>query len=430
MFEGVRWSWSRLRGPLLALSLFTASAVVAACTENLEGGAACPALCPEQSEQFRDTTVDAVALDSSVGGFPALGIGSALLLANRPDTLVTRTIMRFDVLSTAFAPNRTGAVDSITAVDSVFLKIPLDTTARRGINPVTIEAYDVDTTARDTVPAVLRALFRPDRLIGALTLTPSTTGDTIRIPLSKTVMAAKIAAKARLRVGLRMVGNSGQLRLRAFTLGTSASTLQYDPSTDTTYAPTVVTAQTTLLGASEDVNIAYSTYGLIDVGSPAPGASTLVVGGMPSYRTYLRFNVPLRITDSSTIVRADLVLTQQRSRFGNANDTVAVYPLVPNATSDVSDLRRAIDLAAEGRLVGVDTALMVPSDSGQKVVNVLALARSWRTLTKTVPRALALRIGFEGAQPAELRFFSSEASPALRPKLRITYLPKSEFVLP
>jgi hypothetical protein len=63
-------------------------------------------------------------------------------------------------------------------------------------------------------------------------------------------------------------------------------------------------------------------------------------------------------------------------------------------------------------------------------VNVLALARSWRTLTKTVPRALALRIGFEGAQPAELRFFSSEASPALRPKLRITYLPKSEFVLP
>ena len=74
MFEGVRWSWSRLRGPLLALSLFTASTVVAACTENLEGGAACPALCPEQSEQFRDTTIDAVALDSSVGGFPALEV--------------------------------------------------------------------------------------------------------------------------------------------------------------------------------------------------------------------------------------------------------------------------------------------------------------------------------------------------------------------
>lgn len=430
MSEGVRWSWSRLRGPLLALALLTVSAVAAACTENLEGGAACPALCPEQSERFRDTTFDAAVLDSSVGGFPALGIGSVLLLANRPDTLVTRTIMRFDVLTTAYAPNRTGAVDSITAVDSVFLKIPLDTTGRRGANPVTIEAYDVDTTASDTVPAVLRSLFRPDRLIGSLSLTPSATGDSLRVPISKTVMAAKIAAKKRLRVGLRMVGNAGQLRLRAFTLGTSATTLQYDPSTDTTYAPTVVTAQTTLVGASEDVNIAYSTYGLIDVGSQAPGATTLVVGGLPSYRTYLRFNVPLRITDSSTIVRADLVLTQQRSRFANTGDTVTVYPLVPNATSDVGDLRRAIDLASEGKLIGMDTTLLVPRDSGQKVFNVLTLARSWRTLTKSVPRALALRIGFEGAQPAELRFFSAEAAPALRPKLRITYLPKSEFVLP
>jgi hypothetical protein len=48
----------------------------------------------------------------------------------------------------------------------------------------------------------------------------------------------------------------------------------------------------------------------------------------------------------------------------------------------------------------------------------------------TVPRGLALRIALEGAQPAELRFFSRTAAPALRPKLRITYLPKSEFVLP
>jgi hypothetical protein len=338
--------------------------------------------------------------------------------------------MRFDVLTTAYAPNRTGAVDSITTVDSVFLKIPLDTTGRRGTGPVTIEAYDVDTTVSDTVPAVLRSLFRADRFIGSLSLTPSTTGDTIRVPLSKTVLAAKIAAKKRLRVGLRMVGGAGQLRLRAFTLGISATTLQYDPTTDTTYAPAVVTAQTTLPGGSEDVNIAYSTYGLIDVGSQAPGVGTLVVGGLPSYRTYMRFNLPLRITDSSTIVRADLVLTQQRSRFGNAGDTVAVYPLVPNATSEVSDLRRAIDLAAEGRLIGMDTTLLVPSDSGQKVFNVLTLARSWRTLAKSVPRALALRIGFEGAQPAELRFFSAEAPAALRPKLRITFLPKSEFVLP
>jgi hypothetical protein len=29
-----------------------------------------------------------------------------------------------------------------------------------------------------------------------------------------------------------------------------------------------------------------------------------------------------------------------------------------------------------------------------------------------------------------LRFFDSQAAPTLRPRLRITYLPRSEFVLP
>ena len=430
MSERVRWSWSRFRAPLLLLTLVTSSLVAAACTEKLDGGAACPSLCPEQSQQFRDTTFEAVALDTSLGGFPSLGLSATMLLANRPDTVVTRNILRYDALVTSFNPNGTGALDSITTIDSVFLRLPLDTSGRRGTAPVTVQVFDVDTTASDTVPAVLRSLFRPDRLLGALTVTPFTTGDTIKIPLSKIAVALKIAAKARLRLGLRLVGGTGQLRPRAFTLGTGAATVQYDPATDTTYRPIAVATTTTIAGATPDVNLAYTVYSLTDVGSPPLTANTLLVGGYPAYRTYLRFNVPARITDSSTIVRADLILTQQRSRFGNANDTVAVLPIVPATTSAVSDLRRILDLAAEGRFAGVDSTRLVPSDSGARTINVLALARNWRNLPTNVPRALAFRISQEGAQPAELRFFNSKAAAGLRPKLRITYLPKSEFVLP
>ncbi|MFO0074111.1 MAG: hypothetical protein ACK55A_18775 [Gemmatimonas sp.] len=419
-----------MRAPLLVLALCATSVAAAACTENLDGGAGCPSLCPEESERFRDTTFEALEIDSSLAGYPALGLSNNLLLANRPDTLVTRAILRFDVLTTSFLPNGTGTLDSITTVDSVFLKLPLDSTGRRGGNPVTLEAYDVDTTASDTVPAVLRSLFRPDRRIGTLTLTPSSTGDTSRVPLSRTFMQARIAAKSRVRVGLRLTGSSGQLRLRAFTLGFGAPTLQFDPASDTTYRPITLTTQTTLSGAENEVNLAYSLYALTDIGSPPPGPNTLVVGGYPAYRTYMRFNVPRRISDSSTIVRADLLLTQQRSRFGNVRDSVAVFPLVPTATADVSDLRRILDLTAEGTLLGVDTTRFVPGDSGVRSLNVLGLARSWRLQAPTVPRGLALRIALEGAQPAELRFFSRTAAPALRPKLRITYLPKSEFVLP
>lgn len=430
MTERFRWSWSRLRGPLLVLALGLGAAAVGACSESLDGGAACPTLCPSRTASFRDTTFDAVVLDSSLGGYPTLGLSSTLLLANRPDTLVTHGVLRFDRLATSFQPNRTGALDSITTVDSVYLTLPLDSTGRRGGAPVTLEVFDVDTTERDSVQAVVRSLFRADRRIGMLIVTPSSTRDTLRVPLNKVVVQQKIAAKARLRLGLRLSGASGQLRVRAFQLGAGAPTVQYDPSTDTTYTPTSINTATALTNATADVALAYQVYGITDLGSPALSPGTLLVGGFPAYRSYLRFAIPARITDSSTIVRADLLLTQQRSRFGNANDSVTIVPIVPTTTDVVSDLRRVLDLAAEGVFAGVDTARLVPSDSGTRTLNVLALARNWRTLPTNVPRAIAFRIGLEGGQPAELRFFNSKAAAAVRPKLRITYLPRSEYALP
>lgn len=431
MTERVRFTpWPRFRGPLLLCGLVLAAVTAAACTESLDGGAACPSLCPSTAESFRDTIVDAVVLDSSLVGYPALGLSPLILIANRPDTVVTSAIIRFDVLPTVFNVNRGATVDSITAVDSVFLRFPLDSTGRRGTRPVTLEVYDVDTTASDSVTSVVRSLFRPDRRIGSLVFTPSAIGDSIRIPFSKTVMAAKIAAKGRLRLGVRIRGGSGQLRAVAFVVGSGAPSVVFDPSTDTTYAPQQISPSTILPNATADVELAYAVYMISDIASPPPGANTLVVGGFPAYRSYLRFNVPSRITDSSTIVRAEVLLTQQSSTFGNAADSVGLFALIPTTTSLVTDLRRILDLAAAGSFAGVDSTLLLPSASGVRAVDVLALARTWSTLPTNVPRAIAFRIGLEGAQPAELRFHSSKAAAALRPRLRITYLPRSEFALP
>ena len=423
-------SWRRFRGPLLLCGLVIAAVTAAACTESLDGGAACPSLCPSTAESFRDTIVDAVVFDSSLGGYPALGLSPLILIANRPDTVVTSAIIRFDVLPTVFTANRGTSVDSITAVDSVYLRFPLDSTGRRGTRPVTLEVYDVDTMASDSVTSVVRSLFRPDRRIGSLLFTPSAIGDSIRIPFSKTVLAAKIAAKGRLRLGVRIRGGSGQLRALAFVAGAGAPTVVFDPSTDTTFAPQQISPSTIVPNATADVELSYSVYMISDLASPPPGANTLVVGGFPAYRSYLRFNVPSLITDSSTIVRAEVLLTQQASTFGDARDSVGLLALVPTTTGLVTDLRRILDLSAAGSFAGVDSTLMVPAATGVRAVNVLSLSRTWRTLPANVPRAIAFRIGLEGAQPAELRFFSSKAPAALRPRLRITYLPRSEFALP
>jgi hypothetical protein len=407
-----------------------AVAGIAACTENFSGGDACPSLCPAAVSQFRDTTLDAVTLDTTLGDFPALGLSSTMILANRPDTLVTRNVIRFDVLPTSYLPNKTEASQSITTVDSVVLVIPLDTTARLGAGTVTVDAFDVDTTENDSSNVVVRSLFRADRKIGTVSITPGVLSDTLRIPISRDVMAAKIAAAARLRVGLRMTNGTGQLRIIAFSGGAGVPYVRFDPSTDTTYAPLTASPTTSLELATTDVNLSYMLYTLVDKGSPLPDASTLLIGGFPSYRTYMRFNVPKYITDSSTVVRAEVLLTQKPSKFANVADTVSVLPLVPTATTLVTDIRRILDLSADGGFAALDSTRLVPRDSGQRALNILALARSWKLLPADVPQSVAFRISIEGAQPAELRFFSSKAAAGLRPRLRITYLPRTETAIP
>ena len=424
-------SWFRRHRARVAL-LFAASVAVAiaGCTESFEGGAACPSLCPGKAVAFKDTTFEAVVQDTSVAGFPALGLSVGLLLVNRPDTLVTRAVLRFDALPSTFTPSGATTTSPITAIDSVLLKLPLDSTARLGSLPVTLDIFDVDTALSDTVTAVVKSLFRTDRLISSFVFTPNTTRDTLRIPLAKAPVLAKIVAGSRLRLGLRIRGGSGQLRLRAFSFGVGVPFITFDPSTDTTYTPITVNTSSTVSTLTADAALAYTVYSILDKGSSVPDVQTLIVGGYPAYRSYLRFNVPKSITDSSTIVRAEVLLTQRRSSFASSGDTVTIVPLVPTTTTAITDLYRILDLAAEGSFASVDTIRLVPRDSGLRALNVLSLVRSWSALSANVPRAIAFRIGIEGAQPAELRFFSSRAPAAVRPRLRITYQPRTEFAIP
>jgi hypothetical protein len=423
----VRSRIARRLSPLLACA---AVILGVACSESYDGGQACPSLCPVTPSAFRDTIVEAVTLDTTIGGFPTLGLSAALLVANRPDTLVTNGVLRFDVLPTAFRPNNGTDTASITAIDSVYLRLPLDSTGRSGTTPVTLDVFDVDTTASDSVSAVVRSLFTTARRIGTLTFVPSTSPDSIRVPLSKAAVLAKIRGSARLRLGLRITSGTGQVRVRAFELGGGSPTVAFDASTDTLYAPTIVSTSTSIGGLTSDASLAYQVYTLLDRGSPTPGTNTLVVGGFPAYRSYLRFVIPPRILDSSTIVRAELLLTQRPSTFASAGDSVSVVPLVPTSVASVTDLRRVLDLSAQGTFAQLDSTRLVPRDSGQRAVNVITLVRSWYSLPTNVPRAIAFRIGNEGAQASEFRFFSSEAAPALRPRLRLTYLPRTEAALP
>ena len=69
--------------------------------------------------------------------------------------------------------------------------------------------------------------------------------------------------------------------------------------------------------------------------------------------------------------------------------------------------------------------------TGERSFEIVALVRTWRgNSTSVSPRAVALRSANEGAKPGEVDFFSAEAAAALRPRLRLTYVPQTSFGLP
>jgi hypothetical protein len=157
------------------------------------------------------------------------------------------------------------------------------------------------------------------------------------------------------------------------------------------------------------------------------------VGGVPGRRAYLRFTIPRRFTDSATVVRATLRLTQQPTRFGSARDTIALHAQVGLASPQITDLRRAASIIGAPGLLVSDSLLTFPSDSGVKTFELYSLVRAWGAQALVInppPRSVILRASAEGTFPAEIRFFSTTAPAALRPVMRISYIPNVSYGVP
>jgi hypothetical protein len=416
----------------------TAVFTIAACSEKLEGGASCPLLCPQQAADLRDTIIDAVVSDTTVIGVPPIGAEKYLMLASHGDTLETRVIVRYDTLPQHYTA--AGNLDStITRLDSAVLIIPIlkPDTLHRPKGPITIEAYNVDSTPpdsislpTDTVSAVLAKLFRPNRLLGSKTFAPESILDTLRLPISTDSVLNRVLNAKRLRVGFRLVSSQGYDLQFGSTQSGQPVTLRMKASMDTaakavTVSPLSQTPanQTFLAGPLAD-------YSIVVRGGFATGVNLIGVGGVPTRRTLLRFNVPSRIVDSTTIVRASLLLTQSPNRRLAARDSVYVFPSAVLVQSSITDVRTLLQFVSASGIYG-DSIPMAPADSGVRSFEVVRLVRTWHgTSGEVSPRSIVLRSSGEGGKPGEIDFFSSKAGAAVRPRLRITYVPQTSFGLP
>jgi hypothetical protein len=418
------------------LAVFVIAAAVA-CNENLDGGAACPALCPAQNVAIRDTLIDPVLVfDSTFIGYPERGQELGMLLASRGDSIDVRGIIRFDSLTTSFVPAGDTA-RPITHVDSSQVRLVLDRRGAKIPTQVTFDVYDVDdTTAADTASAPLLARFGASQRIGTRTWLRDSLPDTLFVPLADSAVLDKLTSQRRLRLGVRVSGNASvSLRVQTIESGYPARLLYKPTTTDTSVHILTVGPTSATPAGSEDPEIRQdlTDFSLVAKYGLPQYPNTMAVGGMPGRRAYLRFNVPSYITDSNTVVRATLRLTQRPLPFGDATDTMVVHAHVVLAGPQVTDLRRATNIITTALLLVNDSLLIVPRDSGVHAIEIFGLVRAWsnqKTLVNPPPHAVVLRAAPEGLLPLEARFYSSTAPAGLRPVMRISYVPRATFGVP
>jgi hypothetical protein len=415
------------------LGLLVASGF-AACAEQLDSTVGCPIVCPQQTLPLRDTIIDAVVFDTSVAAFPALGFEGNLLLSNRPDTFETRVIARFDTLPTharRFGDNEDIEITKVDTVGLVLQLQPADS-LRQPDRPYVIEVYDVSPVG-DTSTAQLLALFTPDRLIAQEQFEPQEAFSDIReILLPADFISAKIVNREPLRLGIRIVADgSAELRLRGSLEGTGIY-LSMNVFGDEVSPRVTVATQSRFPEGELFQQRALADFTIVAL-HPPKDPNVLRVGGYPASRAYLRFDIPRWLLDSTIVIRATLVMHQKPVLVGPSSDqllTIFQLPLL-GSPAVIQDVGRLLEFIGPARFLGMDSLVVVPRSGGQRLIEIGPLARRWLgTDPDIAPRVVVLRTRDDSAFPQLADFYSIEAPAELRPKLRVTYAPRTIFGLP
>jgi hypothetical protein len=427
----------KLWTPLAALATAIA---VSACGESLDSGPVCPALCPGPIVELRETVIEPVVLDTAIAGLPPVGSEAFLLLADRPGVVVSYGVVRFDTLFTTYIVANGEARDTlqVTVLDSAYLRLKFDTASTIATQPVTIELFDIGAAPEDTNTAAIVGIVQSATPFADTTIAVAALADSLRLVIPKEFLQGKIdQARADPLVGLRIAvrvtsAAPVQLRAAASNLGVSPPLLIYDPvPADTSVHPHIITTYSKTPAEPPGLASRLRDFVVFAFSTPQPAASALAVGGLPASRSLFRFEIPSELIDSTTIVRATLILHPTGEAVGS--DSLFIIPQIGTAGTVITDPRREVLLAIDATTAyGVDTLRIEPGSTDSVTVDIVNLVAVWRAIgVDTLPRSLVLRSAGEGSIAEQVVFYSSEsADPALRPRLRIRYIPAVDFGLP
>jgi hypothetical protein len=389
--------------------------ILCGCQERLTSPGECPALCPGGAPQvFDEVLTPIVGADSSFRGYVQPPAALALRASNGLHGVEDRAIMRYPRRADSVSVRDTLRPYTIDSVAFGFTIIARDTT----LGGLQLEVFRLPTSLDSTTTyAAVDPAFVTENLITIINVPdPVKTGSVRAVLQGLDLARVQIppSDSGVLALGVRIDSPSPTgVRLGAAAAGTGAAFVTYV----TLDVPDTGTAKLRTLSLNPSFNASVTTA------PQTEDADLLAVGGEPSSRALLRFDLPPRIRDSATIVRATLELTPVAAITGLPTD-----PARLQARAVLADLGAKSPVSSVAGRVPADTL-----ESGATTVSFEAvrLVELWLGAT-TRPSALVLSLApdLEAATFSRPVFYSTRADPALRPRLRISYLLSFPFENP
>jgi hypothetical protein len=402
--------------PLAWLAAFVLlSGLNTACQEELTAPAECPELCPGGEARVFDTVLTPIpGSDTSFAGYVPRHRAGAMLLSSGLPAAEARTIYRFQA-----RPDSIGVRDTLRAyaVDSVVLALNL---VRRDtlVDGLKLYLYRIDPATADssaTFGTIVPQLV-PTAIIDSIAVADSLNAGPVRTVLRGADLA-KVALPLEgdgvLAIGVAMTAaQPSGVRLGTL-VGQSGPTLISHVTVD---VPDTGALRKQTLTSQALV----SNYVLASPATPDP--DLLTVGGEPSSRALLRFDLPEPIDDSATIVRATLELVPVAPVIGLPTD-----PPLLEAKALLADLGAKSPVTADARFIASDTLSVGTADTVR--LDVTSIVRLWQTVEER-PEAVFLSLLPEAASFSRPVFGSTRSETPGAARLRVTYLRPFPFESP
>lgn len=376
--------------------------VLAGCREELSVPSDCPEFCSGSGLVVRDTVVEALAGgDTTYYGYVSRNDALGTLVANGTSAGTAYTVITFEPRPDTIPVNAVSYAYTIDSV-AVLLGIIARDTLQKGVR-LGLYRLPAGTDSTATFQQI-EAFLTPDRLVRSVAISDSLPRGYVRV----------LFAGDSLNQVVIPPGDSGRLSLAVRLEADAPTGMRLGGRLNAGAGPGLQTFVTTESPFPDEVKRTIETdpqyVSFVRDRPPVRDPDLLVIGGVPSGRTLLRFALPEGLTRGGALIRATLELTPAQPLVGLAHD-----PAVLEARAVVADLGyRSLPVLAGA------TAVTLPV-SGADVVRleVRDIVSFWRG-GGAFPQGIYLSLAPEGYSYTEPVFHSTRSTTG-RPRLRITY---------